>query len=359
MKAAIINANKGLDPVIELEDGEYTIWHLNSLPSLTREGIIIRGISGNREKVIIQGDPTRWVTHIFKIKASDITIQDMTLKTVKHHLIQVHGEKDADRLLLRNIRFVDAGQQLVKVTADRKNKITADQGRVENCWFEYTPEGIESYYIGGIDAHFALDWIVRDNIFVGIKSPSEQVAEFAVHFWTNSANTLVERNVIVNCDRGIGFGLGKSRHFGGIIKNNMIFHDKSKGFGDVGIALESAVGALVYNNTIFLEHDYPNAIEYRFPGTKEVVIANNLTNKKIQKRNRGSAEVKNNVTYAKREWFSDPDTGDLHIAKHLHPVSNTGILLEGLILDFDKKVRDFYSGIDIGADEFSLLDNEN
>jgi hypothetical protein len=350
---ALKQANQGGDRFIIVHDGTYTIKHLNSLPGLKREGVVISGKSRNPLKTIIQGDPSKWVTHIFHVAADDITIQNMTLRTVRHHLIQVHGENDADRVVIRNVRFINAGQQLLKVTADRKQKRTADNGLVESCWFEYEPGFAKNYYIGGIDAHFAKNWVIRENVFVGIKSPAERVAEFAVHFWTNSENTVVERNTIINCDRGIGFGLGKnSPHLGGTIKNNMIYHDNTQGYADVGIALESVNGAAVFNNTIFMEQDYPNAIEYRFPRTQNVKIINNLTNKRIQKRNHGQAQVKNNVTWAQKSWFVDPDKGDLHLKEAVEGVFNKGILLGDVILDIDGTVRKFRPGIDIGADEF-------
>jgi hypothetical protein len=53
--------------------------------------------------------------------------------------------------------------------------------------------------IGGIDAHNAVGWIVRDNTFRKIRSPAGSVAEHAVHFWSGSRDTLVERNLIVDC----------------------------------------------------------------------------------------------------------------------------------------------------------------
>jgi hypothetical protein len=51
----------------------------------------------------------------------------------------------------------------------------------------------------------------------------------------------------------------------------MIYHDTSAGFADVAIGLENASGTQVYNNTIFMENSYPNAIEYRFSGTSGVL----------------------------------------------------------------------------------------
>ena len=47
-------------------------------------------------------------------------------------------------------------------------------------------------------------------------------------------------------------------------------------------------------SSLIQHHGYPNAIEYRFDATRGVFIAANGTNKKIRKRNGGSAELKDN-----------------------------------------------------------------
>ena len=123
----------------------------------------------------------------------------------------------------------------------------------------------------------------------------------------------MQRNHIIDCDRGIGFGLGSSGHSGGIIRNNMIYHGEDHGVSDVGIGLESASGAQVYNNTIFHEHSYQNAIEYRFAESNNLIIVNNLTNRAITSREGGDdVVISNNVTSAVTGWFIDAANPLLH-----------------------------------------------
>jgi len=243
----------------------------------------------------------------------------------------------------------------MKVTLDPGNpNVTADNGLVENCLFEYTAGIGPQYYIGGIDAHGAKNWVVRKNTFRSIISPSNSVAEFAVHFWNGSANNLVEKNLIINCDRGVGFGMDGRGNTGGIIRNNMIYHKSNAGeFDDAAIALMESPNSQVYNNTIYLENDFPWAIEDRFSLTRNVLIVNNITNKPITRRDAGSGTVTNNVTNAVENWFVEPVTGDLHLALAISAVVDSGQTVSGLSDDFDGQSRPQGSGIDIGADEYS------
>lgn len=108
------------------------------------------------------------------------------------------------------------------------------------------------------------------------------MAEHAIHIWSGSENNLVEGNTIIDCDRGIGFGMGNRVNYGGVIRNNTITHaNNGHPNADVGIVLESSPDTEVYGNTILMEHAYPNAIEYRFKATRNVKIYDNVVNRRI------------------------------------------------------------------------------
>ncbi len=349
LAAAIVSANSGGDKLILLTDGTYT---LDEMLWVGTEGVTVRSLSGNRQSVTIQGNGMGgYPTHVFNVAGSQFTVQDVTLRSVSQHAIQL--QLDVDSVVIRNVHILDTGEQMIKVPYNPSNlSLSSDDGIVEGCLLEYSAGIGPQYYIGGVDAHNAKNWTVRDNTFKGIRSPSLDVAEFAIHFWSDSENTLVERNLIINCDRGIGFGLGDRGHAGGVIRNNMIYHDSSEMFADVGIALESAPAAEVYNNTVYFENSYPNAIEYRFAATTGVLIANNLTNKAITQRDGASGTVSSNVTTAAGSWFVNTSTGDLHLSYAVTSVVDQGQAISGLTEDFDKDSRPRDSGFDIGADEY-------
>jgi hypothetical protein len=341
---ATANSTKEGNKVVIIKDGTYD---LTGRLWLTGDNLIYRSESGNRNKVILKGEGMEGnIGYIFSVAGSHFAVKDLTIGEVRYHGIQVHGEKDADNIYVQNVRFYDIREQMIKGSFDKnKPENHTDNGVVEHCLFEYTAGHSHDYYCGGVDIHHGINWRISNCTFKNIYSPDNNLSEGGVHFWNNSEGTIVENNILINCDRGIMFGLDNSPHKGGIIRNNMIHVTR-----DVGIYLCCATGAKVYNNSIYNGSDYPNSIEYRFSQTTDCEIINNLTNKAIKKRSSASALVENNVVNATSDWFINPSEGNLHLASSPSEVIDQAMDLDEVKVDIDNDTRSTGSS-DIGADE--------
>ena len=280
---------------ILLEDGHYPLD--GGTLHLIQPGVTLRSRSGRRSGVVLDGGGYRAST-LVEIRATGVTVADLTLRQARHHLVHLAG--GADDAVLHNLHLLDAGQQLVKVNPSREGRWN-DRGLVAcsrlelseegRAWVERHPVGSLRCYTGGIDAHQARDWVVRDNEFEGIYCTNGGLAEHAIHFWQGSRDTRVERNVIRNCARGIGFGLGRSGvgrtyadqpplpgyagHIGGLIASNVVSSTIGLHF-DTGIGLEQAWQAKVCYNTV-QGTSAGASIDVRFPQSTPVVANNFLT----------------------------------------------------------------------------------
>ncbi len=307
LQSAVANLTSGT--TILIEDGVYDL--TNTLNIRGVSDVAIRSASGSRDAVELRGrgmanSSYGAVPHVLAVyDASDVVIADLTLRDAYYHLIQIHGEEDADRVHLYNLHLIDAGEQFVKGSTAGNPGPYADGGIVECSLFEYTDRA-RSDYTNGVDVLAGSGWIIRDNVFRNIRAPEGQLAGPAVLMWRNSLDTIVERNLFIECDRAIALGLsppdGNSRdgnttydHQGGVIRNNMIYR---QGPGDVGITVNYSGDVAIYHNTVIQNGTFPwGAIEYRFSSTS-AVIANNLTDGPIWQRDGATAVTTGNVTNA-------------------------------------------------------------
>jgi len=342
---AINNSNlNGGNTTLELDDGTFT---LNSTLKIAADNITITSKSKNRNKTIIKGAgsfPNSTTGNLIRVSGSFFSLSHITLENSGNHLIQIAGENNAEAPKITNCILRDAREQLLKVSYNANNSNSSDHGIVSNCIFEYTKGIGPQYYIGGIDAHAVKHWTIKNNIFINIASPSKYIAEHAIHLWSNSEDNIIENNTIINCDRGIGLGMGEKPskgNKGGIIRNNFIHHTANNHpFADTGITLENSSNTQVYNNTIFLENNYPNAIEYRFAGSTGIQILNNITNKAIKSRDGGTATVTNNYATIEKNSFDLSTLGDLRLSEksQSHSIPK-GIFIKALKTDIDGKPR--------------------
>ena len=295
--------------------------------------VTFRGATDNPDDVIIVGKgmnnpdigdfATGIVPYGFYVQnVSGFTIANLTLRDFYVHGIILNGSIDAPHIY--NVRFLDIGQQMIKSNPDTSPAGGATNGLVEFCSFEYTTTA-PGTYTNGIDVHHGTDWIIRDNVFQNIRSPQgQELAGPAILMWNASQNTITERNLFLNCQRGIAYGLGQKSPFeqlGGRISDN-IFYRSADQSGDVGITLNNSPDTHISNNIVLLNGTYPNAIEYRFALTQGVQISGNYTDAGIVSRTGGVAVLSENVTSARSSWFVNPAAGDFRLAPLLLDVSD-------------------------------------
>lgn len=361
LQSAVANLASGT--TILIADGTYQLTNTLNVRGVT--DVAIRSVSGNRDAVVLQGrgmSNTSYgnVPHVMAIyDAKNVLIADLTLRDAYFHLIQIHGEDDADGVHLYNLQLIDAGEQFVKGSTAGNPGPYADDGIVECSLFVYTDRA-RSWYTNGVDVLAGSGWIIRDNVFRNIRAPEGQLAGPAVLMWRNSIDTVVERNLFIECDRAIALGLSSpdsnSRdgnttydHQGGVIRNNMIYRE---GAGDVGISVNYARDVEISHNTVILNGTFPwGAIEYRF-GSTTASIHNNLTDAPIWQRNGADATQSGNITTAALTWFAGADAGDLHLTTSASAAIDAATPLAGVIDDFDGDFRPVGSASDVGADEY-------
>ena len=365
LRAALEAANRAQVPAtILLADGTYV---LKETLNLQCPGLVLRSERGDRDAVFVRGPdegPKAELANVFLVSANDVAIADLSMGYCRYHGIQARGERpyDVSGLLVHNCRLVNCNEQFIKGSSSEEDPVGATDGCVEQCLFEFTSGWGYQYYTGGIDIHKGVNWIVRDNLFRNLRNPAGQpgMAEHAVHFWkrcpTRPQNVVVERNWIVNCDRGIGFGLvsAEGGHWGGAsaIRNNLVYNDGAGPRTDVGIGLEHASDVRVDNNTVVIQN-YWAPVEYRFAGSSNLVFRNNLANGAIRLRDGApQAPVTNNLERVEADWFAGLAVGDLRLTAAARPAIDRGMALADFTDDLDGQTRPRGEAWDIGASEW-------
>ena len=355
---------------IQLSDGLY------SLPEtlvLRTPGVTLRSKSGNRLDVVLDGRYA--VGDLLLLRRSDITIADLTLTRANWHL--VHVVPDGGPLsgtTLHNLRAVDGREQFIKVNPAGGQY--AENGVIRCSALEMTDVGRtyvrNNCYTGGIDIHQARGWQIYANVLGGFWCATG-LSEHAIHAWTGSRDTIVDRNVIVNSARGIGLGLGSSTegraygdapcggvnnigHYGGAITNNFVaatdasLFASSAGF-DSGIGLEQSCETTVVHNTVVsTAAPRSSSIEWRFANTT-AIVANNLVTHALRARDEARAGLGGNVQNAPLSLFVDAAAANLHLVPGAAvAIDNGAVLAAPLPSDIDAETRDAQP--DVGADEY-------
>ena len=373
----LVDAVGGATPgtTILVADGVYDLG--GAYLRIETPSVTLRSESGNREAVILDGDYA--TSEIVQIAASNVTVADITLREAYDHPIHVVSTSSSgtDGTVIYNVRIVDPGQQAIKINPVDSTHFV-DDGVVACSRIELTSAGRphirDSCYTGGVDAHAAEGWVIRDNEIEGFWCDTG-LSEHAVHMWRASRDTRVERNRLRDNARGVGFGMssdGSGRiypdapcpsaggayvdHYGGDIQNNFIsasdpgLFASAYGF-DCGICLWQACEATVTHNTIHSSDTGAtfSSIEWRFSRTS-ATLTNNLVNHTMRERDGATGTLAGNVTDAAGSWYMDATAGDLHLEPTATAAIDQGVATT-LTADIDGDTRPWGSAADAGADE--------
>lgn len=346
---------------IFLADGHYKLPRVIVLAG--KKNIAIRSVSGDPAKVTLSG--RGWdsqakgddILHIARCEG--VTIADLTFTDCRSYGIKVEAENAPKDVHIYNCRFRNIGVRAIKGSAGQDPNVRAVKGSVRYCQFENTkvPPADWLYggdYIAAIDMMALEDWTFSDNFFRNIKGRNGG-GRAAIFIWVRSRQIALERNVIIDCDRGIAFGnpgqstanLNGERLVyvaDGIIRNNFI-----AGGADCGIELWYADRIKVLHNTIWRpERNWARGIRVG-TGTAHTDIVNNLVHGEIRLEG-GEAQQRHNVAGRLEGYFSDPASGNLTLTPAATGAIDQGESLPEVREDIRKMPRVGRS--DLGAWEF-------
>ncbi|HRQ40738.1 MAG TPA: right-handed parallel beta-helix repeat-containing protein [Chloroflexota bacterium] len=325
-------------------------YQMQNYVHIVNAGISLRGVTGNRGDVILDFGGMVGGHFGILVEADDVTIADLTIQNASDHAVSIQGR---DRPILYNLHIRDIGDQLVKVNPSGNG---SEDGLLACSRLEYTTTAPDEY-TNGISAHNAHRWRVRDNEWYRIRTPGNSPVP-TILFWSGSSDTIVERNLLVDCYQGIAFGNsghGEGDHIRGIVRNNMIYASQPH---DVVIEMVHASGWLVAHNTALLLNPGSGltwGMEARFSDSQGT-FAYNLTNMNIWgDRDGANSTLTGNLTNAQSGWFVDAAAGDLHLAATAVTAIDQAHPILQVTDDFDGDGRPAGPAPDIGADEYGSV----
>ncbi len=340
LHSALESAGSGT--TVLLADGtynlEYDMW-------LGTRDVTVRGESGARDRVIL--DCTANDVYIpFSVAADDITFADLTIRNAGEHAIHVIAMEDGgiDRFTAYNVVLFDSGAQPLKVSNTEHDNTTRD-GLVACSRIGYTSNS-PSDYTNGFSMHNGADWVIRDNVFERVRGPGGGEAGPTILIWSGSRDTIIERNVLIDCYRGIALGNpshGPGDHFGGVIRNNFIAMTEHN---DSGMELVNSTGFVVAYNTILITGASDSSVSIYTYGDVSGEVSFNLSNMGVML---SGVTERGNVTNAAAGWFVNAGAGDLHLSDAAGSAIDAGEHMPEVTDDIDGQPR---TGTpDVGADE--------
>jgi len=360
----LFDAAKNVRPggTIMMAPGRYNI---SRRVGITTDRVTLRGATGNRREVVIDGDGIGELVAF--TGCGDVTVADLTIQHAKWNGFKVDSETGVQRLRIYNCVIRNIWQRGVKgviVPEKDRDKTQPRDCRIEYCLFyndrakkfgddeDDTSRNFNGNYVGGIDVMYARGWTISDNVFVNIQGRTRE-GRGAIFLWHETEDCVVERNIIIDCDKGVSLGnafMPKNRAVKlharrCIVRNNFITRAPQ---GCIEAA--NTVDCRILNNTI---HDPKNRMRrlLRVLGACDGLVAadNIFSGPAPAGAPSGKATIENNLVKDLTAAFADPKAGNLHIKAPLAEVVDRAEKRTEVADDIDGAKRG--PKPDLGADE--------
>ncbi len=346
---------------ILLADGHYM---MDRYVRIAADNVTLRGASGHRERVVIDGAKSRHGELLGISACSGVTIADLSIQNIRCNGFKINSETNVQKLTIYNCiihNIWQRGVKGVKVPRANREAIRPKGCRIQYCLFyndrpkrlsDDAADIAKGNYIAGIDVMFAKDWVISDNVFVGIQGRTFE-GRGAVFLWHDSQDCVIERNIIIDCD--VGLQLGNPHRpeeiehhcVRCIARNNFITRAP-----EAGIVTVYTKNCKLLNNTIHEPESRMGRLIRTVFTNDGLLIANNLiSGPGMRTESESKVTYLNNCVRDLTSAFVDPENGDLHLKRFESEIVDGGIVLAEVIDDIDRESR--MGRPDIGADELT------
>src|SRR5262249_15194081 len=161
-------------------DGRY---NLSKVVTIRADRVTLRGKSGDPDRVALDGGGTLG-EGVAVTAATGVTIADLTVQNIRWNGIKLNTDSGVHEARIYNCVLRNVWQRGVKgvaVPEKDRERVRPRGCRIEHCLFVNdrpkqfsddptdTAQNFNGNYIGGIDAMYATGWVIRDNVFRGIR----------------------------------------------------------------------------------------------------------------------------------------------------------------------------------------------
>ncbi len=346
---------------ILLADGHYLMPRYIEIKT---DNVTLRGASGHRERVVIDGAKSSHGELVGVRACSGVTIADLTIQNIQYNGFKINSDTNVQNLTIYNCIIHNVwqrGVKGVKVPKDYRETIRPKNCRVQYCLFyndrpkrlSDDPRDIANgNYVGGIDVMYAKNWVISDNVFIGIRGRTRE-GRGAVFMWFDTQDCIIERNIIIDCDAGICLGNphranGIKTHCHRCIVRNNFITKATEG----GIVPVYTRDCKILNNTIHEPHSRLGRLIRIVFDNDGLLVANNLlSGPKIRNESDSNIRFINNLEKDLTDVLVNPTQGNLHLTARAIDAINEAKPLSDVISDIDSEARG--DKPDIGADELA------